>query len=92
MAIYKVWLTVKDSYGNTKKIDGGNINVKLDETDITTIEQAISLSDYVKKGELSDVHDELDKTFATDTELEQQLDKNTVKYGGFFDDTDGGSN
>lgn len=29
MATYKVWLTVKDSYGNTKEIDGGTINVDL---------------------------------------------------------------
>ena len=29
MATYKVWLTVKDNYGNTKEVDGGTINVDL---------------------------------------------------------------
>ena len=37
MAKYKVWLTVKDSYGNTKELDGGNIDVDLDEKDVDTI-------------------------------------------------------
>ena len=37
MAKYKVWLTVKDSYGNTKELDGGNININLDEEDVETI-------------------------------------------------------
>ena len=30
MAIYKVWLTVKDRYGSIKEIEGGNITVGLD--------------------------------------------------------------
>lgn len=29
MATYKVWLTVKDSYGNIKEVEGGTINVDL---------------------------------------------------------------
>lgn len=29
MALYKVWLTVKDRYGNTKEVDGGTIDVGL---------------------------------------------------------------
>lgn len=37
MAKYKVWLTVKDCYGNTKELDGGNININLDEEDVDTI-------------------------------------------------------
>jgi hypothetical protein len=37
MAKYKVWLTVKDSYGNTKELDGGNIDINLDEEDMDTI-------------------------------------------------------
>lgn len=43
MATYKVWLTVKDSYGNTKEIDGGNIAIDLDkltEEDLTVIKAA----------------------------------------------------
>lgn len=31
MATYKVWLTVKDSFGNTKELDGGTIDVDLNQ-------------------------------------------------------------
>ena len=44
MATYKVWLTVKDSYGNTKEIDGGNITVdkgQLTEEELSSIKEAI---------------------------------------------------
>lgn len=37
MAKYKVWLTVKDSYGNTKELDGGNIDIDLDKEDVDSI-------------------------------------------------------
>ena len=37
MAKYKVWLTVKDSYGNTKELDGGFIYIDLDKEDVDTI-------------------------------------------------------
>jgi hypothetical protein len=37
MAKYKVWLTVKDSYGNTKELDGGNIDLDLDKDDVENI-------------------------------------------------------
>jgi hypothetical protein len=37
MAKYKVWVTVKDSYGNTKELDGGNVDIALDENDVDTI-------------------------------------------------------
>lgn len=37
MAKYKVWLTIKDSYGNTKELDGGNVDINLDEEDVDTI-------------------------------------------------------
>ena len=43
MATYKVWLTIKDSYGNTKEIDGGNISIdrdKLTEEDLKIIKEA----------------------------------------------------
>ena len=36
-AKYKVWLTVKDSYGNTKELDGGNVDINLDEEAVETI-------------------------------------------------------
>ena len=37
MAKYKVWLTVKDSYGNTKELDGGNVDINLNKDDMGTI-------------------------------------------------------
>lgn len=37
MAKYKVWLTVKDSYGNTKELDGGNIDINLGQEDVENI-------------------------------------------------------
>jgi hypothetical protein len=36
-AKYKVWLTVKDSYGNTKELDGGNVDINLDKEDVDNI-------------------------------------------------------
>ena len=44
MATYRVWLTVKDSYGNTKEIDGGNITVdrgQLTEEELSSIKEAV---------------------------------------------------
>lgn len=37
MAKYKIWLKVKDCYGNTKELDGGNIDINLDEEDVDNI-------------------------------------------------------
>lgn len=83
MATYKVWLTVKDSYGNTKEIDGGTINVDLatltpDEVD--QIEEALPLEDYLKKTELPG---ELDD-YATDKEVVQVVQNTeSIKYSDF---------
>lgn len=44
MATYKVWLTVKDRYGNTKELDSGRINVsqdKLTDEDLNEIKESI---------------------------------------------------
>jgi hypothetical protein len=79
MATYKVWLTVKDRYGNTKEIDGGDINVGLDELtqdEVDYIEEALPLEDYLKKSEISE---ELDY-FATDQEVSG---KDSIKYTDF---------
>ena len=87
MATYKVWLTVKDRYGNTKEIDGGNINVefdKLTQEDLDMIEDNLPLEDYLKKSELQTAP-ELD-FLATDVEVKEQLDeRNTIRYSDFFD-------
>jgi hypothetical protein len=81
MATYKVYLTVKDSYGNTKEIEGGEINVDLatlTPDEVSQIEEALPLEDYIKKVELPE---ELDD-YATDTEVATAV-KQTVKYGDF---------
>ena len=81
MAKYKVWLTVKDSYGNTKELDGGDISVNftgLTEEDISQIEEALPLEEYLKKSETD--------YLATDTEVSDvvaEATTNTVKYSGF---------
>jgi hypothetical protein len=44
MATYKVWLTVKDRYGCTKELDGGNIEInqdKLTEEDFNAIKESL---------------------------------------------------
>ena len=76
MATYKVWLTVKDSYGNTKELDGGVINVDLaalTPDDISQIEEALPLEDYLKKSETD--------YLATDIEVEHAVENNdSIKY------------
>jgi hypothetical protein len=44
MATYKVWLTVKDRYGCTKELDGGNIEIshdKLTDEDFNSIKESL---------------------------------------------------
>jgi hypothetical protein len=44
MAKYKVWLTVKDRYGCTKEIDGGDIEISqppLTDDDIAELKEAL---------------------------------------------------
>lgn len=82
MATYKVWLTVKDSYGNTKEVDGGTINVDLatlTPDEVTQIEEVLPLEDYLRKDEMVQ---ELDPHFAKDEAVEEAV-KQTVRYSGF---------
>lgn len=83
MATYKVWLTVKDSYGNTKEVDGGTINVDLatlTPDEVTQIEEALPLEDYIKRENLDS---ELEH-YATDKELEHAVEHNdAIKYSDF---------
>jgi hypothetical protein len=87
-----VWLTVKDSNGSTKEIDGGNINVdlgSLSQDELNQIEEALPLNDYLRKDE---VMQELDKDFATDKELNAATE-NTIKYADFkLRQEEGGNN
>lgn len=80
MATYKVWLTVKDSFGNTKEVEGGTINVDLAELTQDEVEQigsALPLTDYIKRDNL-DI--ELDE-YATDKEVEDAVKQNkSIKY------------
>ena len=84
MATYKVWLTVKDSFGNTKELNGGTIQVDLDkftDDDIGKIEKALPLDNYLKK---SEIIQEVDPYFATDESLETEVEiikrDKTIKY------------
>lgn len=83
MANYKIWLTVKDRYGNTKEIDGGNINVGLDELtqdEINNLEEALPLEEYLK---IKDIDKEL-KHYATDEELLTTVQTNeSIRYSDF---------
>lgn len=66
MATYKVWLTVKDSYGNTKELDGGNINIDFSGLASEDIDQ------MVKK---------LDPYFTTNAEVEHVVEhSDLIKY------------
>lgn len=83
MATYKVWLTVKDSYGKTKEIDGGTINVDLatlTPDEIDQIEEALPLEDYIKRENLDT---ELE-AYATDKEVEHVVQNNeSIRYADF---------
>ena len=79
MATYKVWLTVKDNYGNLKEIDGGTLNVDLADLtpdEVSQIEQALPLEDYIKRENL-DV--ELEE-YATDDDVEAIKQNKTMQY------------
>lgn len=83
MATYKVWLTVKDSYGNTKEVDGGTINVdlaSLTPDEVAQIETALPLEDYVRRDNLdTELAD-----YATDKEVVHVVENNEVlKYADF---------
>ena len=83
MATYKVWLTVKDSYGNTKEVDGGTINVDLDkltQPELDYIEEALPLEEYIKRENLDT---ELE-AYATDKELAHAVEHDdAIKYSDF---------
>lgn len=78
MATYKVWLTVKDSYGNIKEIDGGTINVDLALTpdEVSKIEAALPLEDYIKRENLDTELEE----YATDEDVEAIKQNKTIQY------------
>lgn len=83
MATYKVWLTVKDSYGNTKEVDGGTINVDLatlTPDEVNQIEEALPLEDYIRRDNLdAELVD-----YATDKEVVHVVENNeALKYADF---------
>ncbi len=74
MAFYKVWLTVRDRYGNTKEVEGGNIKVDtefdaLSKETLDLIEGALPFNDYIKRESLDA---ELEK-YATDEEVAREV-------------------
>jgi len=69
MALYKVWLTVKDKYGNTRELDGGDIRIDFNSLTDTDVDQ------MAKK---------LDPYFTTDAEVEHTVENNdSIKYSDF---------
>lgn len=70
MATYRLWLTVKDSSGKTKEIDGGTVNIdltKLTDSEATIVAGALALDNY-----------------ATDQEVTEAVSNNTaIKYLDF---------
>ena len=83
MATYKVWLTVKDSYANTKEVDGGTINVDLatlTPDEVNQIEEALPLEDYIRRDNLdAELVD-----YATDKEVVHVVENNeALKYADF---------
>ena len=74
--LYKVWLTVKDNYGNLKELDGGTIGVDLNQEVLDQIENALPLQEYLKKSETD--------YLATDSEVAQEISKvKSIKYSDF---------
>lgn len=74
--LYKVWLTVKDSFGNIKELDGGTIGIDLDQEALEHIENALPLEQYLKKTETD--------YLATDEEVQNEINRtNSIKYSDF---------
>lgn len=74
--LYKVWLTVKDSYGNLKELDGGTIGVDLNADVLNQIEEALPLENYLKKTEV--------EYLATDVEVQEEVNNvRSIKYSDF---------
>lgn len=74
--LYKVWLTVKDSYGNLKELDGGTIGVDLNADVLNQIEEALPLENYLKKTEVD--------YLATDVEVQEEVNNvRSIKYSDF---------
>ena len=84
MATYKVWLTVKNSAGNTKEIPVGNINVDATLTPemLSQIEEALLLEDYLKK---TDIETELNEVIEKSKKIIQQKDQIISEYKNKFD-------
>ena len=83
MAKYKVVFTVRDKYGKDKEIDGGTVDIELPtltREEITRIEEALPLEDYLKKSEIPEELDYL----ATDVELENAVNAaDSIRYADF---------
>lgn len=85
MAKYKVYFTVKDNYGKTKEVEGGVIDLDvgftdLDQREVSYLEDALPLENYLKKSEISTELDE----YATDVELEEAVQSTeSIRYTDF---------
>ena len=87
MAKYKVWLTIKDPYGNTKEVDSGNIDIDvafdaLNQNVLDYIEESLPLDDYLKKEDYLKAEDI--NFLATDAEVKEEVSNiKSIKYSSF---------
>lgn len=83
MANYKVILTVKDRYGNSKELDAGTLSVDfsdLTKEDVNQIEEMLPLEDYLKKSEIDIALDQ----YATEREVDIAIQNaETLRYVDF---------
>lgn len=101
MAKYKVWLTVKDSYGNTKELDGGNIDIDIDKEEVDNIIDTIkdNIKDNLTVENKSPVYipevtpDNMLKFKLTDEATEEELEFDIDKSNDWnkLDNTTGSS-
>lgn len=85
MAKYKVYFTIKDKYGKTKEVEGGTIDLdlglaNLTQDDLSRLEEALLLENYLKK---SEIPVELTE-YATDLEVEEAIQNtDSIRYTDF---------
>lgn len=90
MAKYKLIFTVRDKYGKEKEIDGGTVDMDLNElnsTEISVVSKALDLDTYATDQELSEtVTEERRRAEASESNLSNRI----AKYDDYFGANDEG--
>ena len=85
MAKYKLIFTVRDNYGKEKDIEGGTIDVDLNElnsTEISAVSKALDLDAYATDQELSEaITEERRRAEASESDLSNRIDKYDDYFG-----------